>query len=387
MKKILLSCISAFLVIFQLLQGQTIAEYVGSDGGSPGGATSPWITASNLMFFGNAGCSQDDWCGPPPFYYHCDSQFDKVSNNNFNNPNGPRIDFTLDPDPSYNMDVRSINITLWTYSNDGTPSGNTGAQKFNVGYKVGTSGSWIKAGSPFDIAVGGDCPTRSSSTETWDFSDFTTSETVTFRILLFGGNNSSNSLYETIVDDISVNGALILPIELSSFSARLEGDDVRLAWQTESEQSNERFEVQKSNDGRQFYTVGKLAGAGTTSLPQRYTFIDRRPRPGINYYRLKQVDFDGAYDYSEVRSVLFNDRDRRLIITPMPVNETLILKGSQLLNSAEPVTIFDLLGRKVLSTVIQPEYTNSLDVSGLGPGHYILRLEAATFPPVQFVKR
>lgn len=94
-----------------------------------------------------------------------------------------------------------------------------------------------------------------------------------------------------------------LPVELTRFEARPEAEGVALRWETASELNNELFEVQHSADGRQFRVLGEVPGAGTTLLTQQYDYLHQTPQPGSNYYRLRQVDYDGRYEYSPVRVV------------------------------------------------------------------------------------
>ncbi len=114
------------------------------------------------------------------------------------------------------------------------------------------------------------------------------------------------SFSENIVTLGSTEVANPLPIELSRFEARLAGTEVELFWQTASETGNDFFEIHRSIDGVEYETLGRVKGAGTTSKTNSYFFGDPQPRVGMNYYRLKQVDFDGASSFSEVRRVAFD---------------------------------------------------------------------------------
>ena len=94
-----------------------------------------------------------------------------------------------------------------------------------------------------------------------------------------------------------------LPVELLSFTAIRRNDNVQLKWQTASETNNDFFNIERSEDGRHWQTLGKMDGAGNSSETLAYTWTDQSPLRGLSYYRLKQVDFDGRYAYSWVRSV------------------------------------------------------------------------------------
>lgn len=86
-----------------------------------------------------------------------------------------------------------------------------------------------------------------------------------------------------------------LPVELSNFQGRLNTDKVQLQWQTASESNNDFFTLERSLDGQYFEAIGTVSGQGTTSEYSNYSFLDAKPRQGVNYYRLVQTDFDGTY--------------------------------------------------------------------------------------------
>ena len=94
-----------------------------------------------------------------------------------------------------------------------------------------------------------------------------------------------------------------LPVELISFKGAASGNGIELAWETASEIENSHFEVERSADGSVFEQVGKVMGHGNSTTRIRYRFTDDVPLPGQNYYRLKQVDYNGQHEYSKVISV------------------------------------------------------------------------------------
>lgn len=99
-----------------------------------------------------------------------------------------------------------------------------------------------------------------------------------------------------------------LPVELVSFSGKEQDGQVLLKWETASELNNDYFRIEHSVDGRNFNAIGEVAGAGTVHTTQLYQFIHRNPLFPNNYYRLKQVDFDGAFEYSEIILVRLNQQ-------------------------------------------------------------------------------
>ncbi len=113
----------------------------------------------------------------------------------------------------------------------------------------------------------------------------------------------------------------VLPVELLELEGRAEDNIVHLSWSTATELNNDYFEILHSLDGIEFESKGRVVGNGTTNELQEYAFIDRSPAPGLNYYRLKQVDFDGAFEYSKVIKIE-NDFIRKGIESKIYPNPT-----------------------------------------------------------------
>lgn len=108
------------------------------------------------------------------------------------------------------------------------------------------------------------------------------------------------------VDNISIEGSA-LPVRLGSFVCAESDAGVLLQWQTLVEDNSDRFEIERRIDGTEYRTIGKVKAAGTSRQNTDYQFIDRHPLPGLNYYRLKQVDYNGITAFlgeleAEVRS-------------------------------------------------------------------------------------
>lgn len=114
------------------------------------------------------------------------------------------------------------------------------------------------------------------------------------------------------IDDVTiypfdVSCATVLPVEMISFTAERSGNVSLLRWETSSEMNNDYFAVERLNENGVFNIIGMVDGNGTTSQPSYYTFTDEAPYYGVNYYRLRQVDFNGDYAYSPIRTVEFSD--------------------------------------------------------------------------------
>ncbi|NRA11817.1 MAG: T9SS type A sorting domain-containing protein, partial [Crocinitomicaceae bacterium] len=117
----------------------------------------------------------------------------------------------------------------------------------------------------------------------------------------------------------------VLPVELSEFDA-IYNPEVRgadLNWKTESEINNNFFTVQKSRNGINFEDLYEVKGAGTTNEITDYFAFDPNIKLGVTYYRLKQTDFDGKFEYSEVSAIsVYDDKIDKLTISPNPTGNT-----------------------------------------------------------------
>jgi hypothetical protein len=90
------------------------------------------------------------------------------------------------------------------------------------------------------------------------------------------------------------------PVTLTQWTTEPTQEGVNLSWQTSEEVNNSHFEVQRSSDAQNFEAIGRVAGRGNSTETNTYTLLDASPRLGLNYYRLKQMDFDGKFEYSRV---------------------------------------------------------------------------------------
>ncbi|MGI9160445.1 MAG: hypothetical protein ACR2K1_11910, partial [Saprospiraceae bacterium] len=121
----------------------------------------------------------------------------------------------------------------------------------------------------------------------------------------------------------------VLPVELLFFDAQADGNAARLRWATAMERQNAYFAVERGAERLNFREIGRMAGAGYSDQMTAYTFTDLRPEPGLNYYRLRQVDFDGTETYSPARAVRF-DQPKRLdqaVLFPSPASTILWVRA------------------------------------------------------------
>lgn len=166
----------------------------------------------------------------------------------------------------------------------------------------------------------------------------------------------------------------VLPVELVSFQATVQDDkSTLLAWHTASERNNEGFEVERSMDGAIWVMLDFVPGNGTTQSEQSYSFIDDRPLPGANFYRLRQQDFDGRFEHSSIVSV-DNQRFQStgIQIYPNPAGDVLNLVFDKDLE-AVLINIVDFSGRTVRSILLE-KGQNVLPIADLVNGVYVVSL-------------
>lgn len=138
-----------------------------------------------------------------------------------------------------------------------------------------------------------------------------------------------------------------LPVELTSFTARQENEKVNLQWTTASEIDNEYFMIQRSSDGETFFDLEKIQGRGTNTLNTNYQTHDLEPLHGDNYYRLKQVDFDEKFTFSEIQLVHFEGEKTTINVFPNPTKTGKINLNFFNNNRNTTIEIRDILGRLV----------------------------------------
>lgn len=181
----------------------------------------------------------------------------------------------------------------------------------------------------------------------------------------------------------------VQPVNLTYFTADKQGSTVELNWATSSEQNNSHFIIERrANDELTFEPIGKVNGNGTTDRKIDYFFVDEQPLEDINYYRLRQVDFNEDFQYSKVVSVEMPMPHFEVNVFPNPAANELNIQLEGDINSKVIVEVFDMInGRRVMTYEFLDNNT-SLNIFELGAGHYILRLSnGAHTVTTKFVKQ
>jgi len=190
------------------------------------------------------------------------------------------------------------------------------------------------------------------------------------------------------INSVSVTNAA-LPVELIDFTARLREDMVQLDWQTATEINNDYFSIERSTDGRIFEEIDQVDGADNSQLMQAYQFIDKNPPASKNvYYRLRQVDHGGAYEYSAIKSVQMEIGSHSINIQPNPMtDQASILFGAELREEVS-LSVYNTNGHLLKEMVIPRNSTTfPLPVSELPEGYYLLNLQSNSINETQpFIK-
>ena len=185
------------------------------------------------------------------------------------------------------------------------------------------------------------------------------------------GTSGSNCSYT-----ISAFNATVLPITLKYFTAWKRPDANRLTWMTTSEKNFSHFDIEKSLDGVNFNRIGTKAGKGSSSSTASYLFDDNDMK-SLQYYRLKYVDVDGKYMYSNIARVTRDDANTSKVIFSNQVTSTLALRIIDMNTDHLSIRIIDNSGREIKSQKVRVnpgENSFNLNTSTIPNGFYYLML-------------
>lgn len=166
-----------------------------------------------------------------------------------------------------------------------------------------------------------------------------------------------------------IGTVITLPVSLLEFNVVKNQNSVSLIWKTENELNDNYFNIERSVNGIIYNSIGRVNGNGTTAISSNYGFRDMDPSDGINYYRLKQVDFDGKSTYSSVRSVQFSKKS--LLIISRLVHNTLSITVSS--HRDINFLITNTAGQKCF--IGKTKGSQNMNVSSLATGVYYIRTE------------
>ncbi|MFN3874197.1 MAG: T9SS type A sorting domain-containing protein, partial [Ignavibacterium sp.] len=185
-----------------------------------------------------------------------------------------------------------------------------------------------------------------------------------------------------------------IPVELTSFAANVIDRDVLLTWSTATETNNFGFEVErKSNENGSWNKLVFVKSAGTTTEPQQYSFRDSRLQTGTYSYRLKIIDLDGTYSYSDVIEVEIGIPQQYALSQnyPNPFNPATRIDYQLPFDAKVQIELYSITGEKVATLVsgdVSAGYhTYELNASrlNLASGIYFYRISAVDFNNGKFV--
>ncbi len=185
-------------------------------------------------------------------------------------------------------------------------------------------------------------------------------------------------------------GDAALPVELTSFSATLDGSTAILTWKTSTEINSYGFEIEKSTDNIHFNKIGFVKGADNSSSPKKYSFNDSKIFTGKYYYRIKQIDNNGQFKYSnivEIKAGLTPDKFSLAQNYPNPFNPSTVISYEIPKDGLVSLKVFDIIGREVSTLVNKYQTAGSYNVTfnayNLSSGIYFYQLKSGSYNSIR----
>ena len=186
-----------------------------------------------------------------------------------------------------------------------------------------------------------------------------------------------------------VGAGTLLPVELVSFRATASLNSVALSWKTATEVNNYGFDIERKSQSVEWTKVGFVEGSGTTNAPKEYSFTDKSLPTGKYSYRLKQIDRDGKFHYTQTVEVNIGGAPLKFSLSqnfPNPFNPSTTIVYQIPVDGFVSIKVYDVVGREVVSLVNENNkagnYEVSFDGSHLSSGMYICRMSAAAYSSI-----
>ncbi|NII27839.1 hypothetical protein HB364_22340 [Pseudoflavitalea sp. X16] len=168
-----------------------------------------------------------------------------------------------------------------------------------------------------------------------------------------------------------VKHLVVTPVKLVAFKAAPQNHQVLLQWITENEVNNQYFDVERSHNGADFIAIGRVKASTATTYRKEYPFTDQLPVTGINYYRLKQVDIDGRFEYSPIVTAVMDQQQDFIVLHPTIVKDMLHIRLST--DKTVLISILDPGGRQVIHQQAKRQSLLLIPVQHLPAGIYYLQ--------------
>ena len=205
----------------------------------------------------------------------------------------------------------------------------------------------------------------------------------TFNVTAITSGNVTVAIAANVTTDLAGNGNMaalqyqinydgVLPVVLTHFTAKAEGRSAKLQWQTSSETDNNRFEVYRSGEDKRFAKITELAGHASTKSSNNYTYVDKQPLSGNNYYRLVQVDQNGTAAELGERALSFSFIDANITTYPNPTASKVTVSFAA--GKYNKVMLVGIDGKALLSLNLKADqHELVLDLTSYASGAYFIR--------------
>lgn len=199
---------------------------------------------------------------------------------------------------------------------------------------------------------------------------------VTFRVYGYDAQTigANMAIGPVVGNDVTIFGTTVLPIELLTFTANPIPAGIALAWSTASEVNNAYVAVERSTDGSRYDEITRVPGEGDSFEKRAYNYTDEAPVKGINYYRLRQVDFDGTETYSPVVQSQFGQAGK-LRVYPSPATDLLQVTLEEPSEESVRWEVYDATGRLMLSGTQESDIQSfPIELVSIPEGLYTLQV-------------
>ena len=178
------------------------------------------------------------------------------------------------------------------------------------------------------------------------------------------------------IDNFKVTADVVIPVELVKFAAQKDKSAAKLTWTTATELNNAFYAIERSTNGKDFDKIGEVSGYGNSQRMRDYTFMDEKPSGSVNYYRLRQVDFNGKETVSKTVSVNF-DKNASIKVYPAIATDKINVEINS--DGAADLTIVNLAGQVMKTQKVEnTEGVLPINISDLPNGSYIIRMVSKT---------
>lgn len=289
-----------------------------------------------------------------------------------NNQNVINARFGINQSPVAN------NITEQVQSN---PGGNTkvrvpdltGSDKEDGNYKKNSKLQIVKLPHNADIFYDGKIVHSHQVIEKYDPELLTIdpsddADTVIFEYVFIDAANTVSKVPGTVIIPFELT---VLPVELIYFNVSMASNTALLEWATASEKNNSKFIIWRSSNGISYEAIGEVAGNGNSAVLIEYTFIDRQPLFGVNYYRLEQVDYDGQSENSPIRSLEIEDALPSIQVYPNPFADNIQISGLNT-DKTYALMVYSMSGQLIQNSSL--DSFNNIDLKQLNSGTYLIQI-------------